>query len=116
MSSQHTSDRSKVLRVSSFETSSERSQADTVDQSGGAILALVQKAADVAKGEYDRALSLAHQLSVQLRAAEDRAAELEARIKQMEANAHKAEDWLAHIHKEIESKFLGQKGMRSQPS
>jgi hypothetical protein len=112
MSSQRTNDKSKVLRVSSFATGQD--QADTVDRSGGAILALLQKAADSAKDDCDRALSMAHQLSLQLRAAEDRAAELEAKIKQMEASAHKAEDWMVFIHKEIENKLLSQKSVSSQ--
>ncbi len=59
---------------------------------------------------------MAHQLSLQLRAAEDRALKLEAKVKQLENSAHKAEDWLTYIHKEIENKFLNQKDMRKQQS
>jgi hypothetical protein len=97
-----------------FTSSSGRSDADTIDQSGSAILALLQKAADVGKEDCDRALAMAHQLSLQLRAAEDRAIKLEAKVKQLEHDAHKAEDWLAYIHKEIEKKFLNQKDVRSR--
>ena len=115
MSSQRASDNStRVLRVSSFATSSSNSHVDTVDQSGNAILALLQQAADVAKKDCDRALEMAHQLSLQLRAAEDRAIKLEAKVKQLEHDAQKAEDWLTYIHKEIEKKFLNQKDVRSQ--
>ena len=83
-------------------------------QSGGAILALLQKAADVAQDEYDQALAMARELALRLREAEDRAHKLEAQVKQLEGDAQKAEDWLGIIHKEIADKFLQKKDMRSQ--
>jgi hypothetical protein len=41
------------------------------DDAGHGIVALVQKAADLAKADCDRAMNLAHRLSSELRAAEE---------------------------------------------
>ena len=100
---------SKAFRVSSFARPETKSEADTVDRSGGAIISLLQQAADFAKEECDRAFSIAHQLSLQLRAEEDRANKLQAKVSQLEDAARKAEDWLAHIYKQIEGKFFSPK-------
>jgi hypothetical protein len=105
---------SKVLRVSSFGKSDAKSEADALDRSGDAIIALVQHAADIAREDCDRAISMAHQLSLQLKASEDRADKLEAKVKQLEQDAHKAEDWLTHIYKQIEGKFFQEKDLRKQ--
>jgi hypothetical protein len=43
-----------------------------VDEAGEAIVAQIRTAADLAKEDCDRAMSLAHKLSRELRAAEDR--------------------------------------------
>ena len=51
----------------------------SADDSGRAIIALLQKAAETAKDDCARAMDLAHKLSAQLRAAEERARELEGR-------------------------------------
>jgi hypothetical protein len=105
---------SKVFRVSSFSKSDAKSEADALDRSGDAIIALVQQAADVAREDCDRALSTAHKLSLQLRASEERADKLEAKVRQLEQDAHKAEDWLAHIYKQIEGKFFEEKDSKRQ--
>ena len=104
----------KVLRVSSFGKSDTKSEADALDRSGDAILSLVQHAADVTREDCDRALSMAHQLSLQLKASEDRADKLEAKVKQLEQDAQKAEDWLTHIYKQIEGKFFQEKDLQKQ--
>ena len=108
--------RSKAFRVSSFARPETKSEADTVDRSGGAIISLLQQAADVAKADCDRAISTAHQLSLQLRAEEDRANKLQAQVNELEDAARKAEDWLAHIYKQIEGKFFPQKEPSRKPS
>ena len=53
----------------------------TADDAGHGIIALLQKAADMAKSDCDRAMSLAHKLSLQVRAAEERAHDSEARAR-----------------------------------
>jgi hypothetical protein len=48
------------------------------DDTGNGIIALLHKAAESAKEDCARGMDLAHKLSFQLRAAEDKARELEA--------------------------------------
>ncbi len=52
---------------------------DQLDKAGQTILQLLNKAADVAEGNSRHAIDMAQKLSHQLRAAEDRIAELQAR-------------------------------------
>jgi hypothetical protein len=57
-----------------------------------------------------------HQLSAQLRAAEDRIRELEAKVRHHQDRADRAERWLHQISVEIEQKFFGREDSRpSQP-
>ena len=57
-----------------------RSYAPLVEEAGEAIIAKIQKAADLSNENCDRAMKLAHKLSMQLRAAEDRVNQLEAEV------------------------------------
>jgi hypothetical protein len=71
-----------------------RGQADAhmvADDSGRTIMAMLQKAADMAKEDCARAMDLAHKLSFQLRAAEERARELEAEAAYFRDRAGRAE-------------------------
>ena len=77
-----------------------------VDEAGQAIVAQIRTAADLAKEDCDRAMTLAHRLSMELRAAEDRTHEMEAEVEQWRERAARAEQWLQTIHKEIEEKLL----------
>src|SRR6516225_10674516 len=70
------------------------------DDSGRAIVALLQKAAEIAKTDCARAFDLAHKLSSQLRVAEERASDLEAEAAHFHNRAVRAEEWLQHIHNE----------------
>jgi hypothetical protein len=55
-------------------------------------------------------------LTVQLRAAEQRIRELEAKVRQLEDRADRAERWVYKIWVEIEQKFFGGDAARfSQP-
>ena len=80
-----------------------RSYAPLVDEAGEAIIAKLQKAADLSNENCDRAMKLAHKLSMQLRAAEDRINQLEA---ELELLRDRAERWLQTIQKEIEEKLI----------
>jgi hypothetical protein len=86
------------------------------DDSGRAIVALLHKAAEMAKDDRARALDLAHKLSSQLRAAEERARELEVEAAHYRERATRAEDWLRRIHNEVEHAFFQNKGSRRPPS
>jgi predicted nucleic acid-binding Zn-ribbon protein len=88
-----------------------------IDESGRSIVALLGRAADSAKDECARALDLAHRLTFQLRAAEERAQDAEERVQALETEvAHfrdralRAEDWLRHIHTEVEQAFFRKNG------
>ena len=62
-----------------------------------------------AKGANSRhALDMAQKLSDQLRAAENRIAELEAEVGTYQQRAERAERWLHKIYTEIEDRFLRQ--------
>jgi hypothetical protein len=80
-----------------------------VDDSGRSIMALLQRAADMAKDDCARAMDLAHKLSFQLRAAEERARELEAEASHFRDRATRAEAWLLRIHSEVEQTFFQSK-------
>ena len=83
-----------------------RSYTPLVDEAGEAIIAKLQKAADLSNQNCDRAMKLAHKLSMQLRAAEDRVNQLEAEVELLRDRAVRAERWLQTIQKEIEEKLI----------
>jgi len=79
---------------------------DPLDKAGETILRLVHKAAGVAEQNSSRALSMAQKLSDQLRAAEDRIAELETESATYRERADRAEQWLHKVYTEIEDRFF----------
>jgi hypothetical protein len=81
-------------------------ESDPLDRSGHAIVAMLQEAVDVAKQNCERAMDIAHKLSLQLRAAEDRIAQLEGDIRHYQERAARAEKWMHRIHSEIEDRFF----------
>ena len=83
-----------------------RSHGALVEEAGEAIIAKLQKAADLSNENCDRAMKLAHKLSMQLRAAEERINQLEAEIELFRNRAARAEGWLQTIQKEIEEKLI----------
>jgi hypothetical protein len=82
---------------------------DPTDQSGRAVVALLQQAAALSNENCDRAMSMAHKLSVQLRTAEDQIAQLRAELEHFQDRAARAEEWLQLIRKEIEERLLVQR-------
>jgi hypothetical protein len=82
--------------------------ADQLDKAGQTILQLLHKAAGVAEANSHQALEMAQKLSHQLRAAEDRIAELEAEVGIYQDKADRAEQWLHRVYTEIEDRFLRQ--------
>ena len=77
-----------------------------VEEVGQAIVTKVQRAADLSNENCDRALALAHKLSMQLRTAEDRISQLESEVELFRDRAARAERWLQTIQKEIEEKLI----------
>src|ERR1700704_3680916 len=82
-----------------------REPGDPVDRSGQAIIELLQQAAETANSNCDRAMELAHKLSLQLRSAEERIRELESDTNHFHDRAQRAEKWLARTYQEIEKKM-----------
>jgi hypothetical protein len=105
-----------AMSQSAFETSEQvlkfdpkakgRSDVTPLDDAGQAIVAQIRTAADLANQDCDRAMSLAHKLSMELRAAEDRTHQLLAEVELWRNRATRAEEWLRTIQKEIEDKLI----------
>ena len=76
------------------------------DDAGQHIVALVQKASDMAKTDCQRAMVVAHRVSSQLRAAEERAREFEAEANYFRERAACAKEWLVRIQSELKQTFF----------
>src|ERR1700747_3704123 len=79
-----------------------------LDKAGQMILELLHKEAGVGEANTQHAIDMAHKISHQLRAAEDRIAELEAEVATYQEKAQRAEQWLHTVYTEIEDRFLRQ--------
>jgi hypothetical protein len=77
-----------------------------VEEAGQAIVAKIQKAAELANEDYDRAMRVAHKPFNALRAAEDQINQLQAENELFRDRATRAERWLQTIQKEIEEKLI----------
>jgi hypothetical protein len=95
--------------VRKFAPKRPRSDGDSMDESGQAVLAMLQKAADLSNDNCDRAMAMAHKLSIQLRAAEERVRELELETRHYQDRAQRAEKWLIRIYNDIEERFFDNK-------
>ena len=80
-----------------------------LDDAGQVIVAQIRQAADLAKEDCDRAMSLAHKLSMELRAAEDRTQQMAREVEHWRDRAARAEQWLRTIQQEIEEKLLARR-------
>ena len=73
----------------------------------------------MAEANSQQALEMAQKLSHQLRAAEDRIAELQAEVGIYQDKADRAEQWLHKVYTEIEDRFLrqdnGRRGVTGAP-
>ena len=97
------------MSQSAFETSEQvlkfdpkakgRSDVTPLDDAGQAIVAQIRTAADLANQDCDRAMSLAHKLSMELRAAEDRTHQLLAEVELWRNRATRAEECFEQFRK-----------------
>jgi hypothetical protein len=87
-----------------------------VEEAGRTIISLLQKAAETAKDDCARAMDLAHKLSLQLRATEERARTAEAEAAHFRDRANRAEAWLLRIHNEAEQVFFQKKDRQVTPA
>jgi hypothetical protein len=86
------------------------------DDVGNGILALLHKAAETAKEDCARAMDLAHKISTQLRAAEERAREFEAEANHFRERAANAEKWLVVIHNGVQQTFFQNPNVQNETS
>jgi predicted nucleic acid-binding Zn-ribbon protein len=80
-----------------------------LEEAGQAIVTQIQRAADLANEDCDRAMSMAHRLSIELAASEDRTHQLQSEIELLRERAVTAERWLLAIQKEIEEKLIARR-------
>ena len=99
----------EVIPFARAERTSTSDGADQLDKAGQTILQMLHRAAGVAEENSRHALETAQKLSDQLRAAEDRVAELEAEVAAYQERAERAEQWLHRVYTEIEDRFLPQR-------
>jgi DNA repair exonuclease SbcCD ATPase subunit len=95
-----------VIPFAPTHEATDRNGGDQLDQAGESILRLLHKAAGVAEENSRSALDMARKLSHQLRAAENRVAELEAELETYRDRAERAEQWLHRVYSEIEERFV----------
>src|SRR5262249_955739 len=89
--------------------------ADPIDQAGEAIVAMLHQAAQSSKENMERAVSMAHRLSIKLRAAEDRIAQLQGEVEHLQNGANRAEQWLETIKQEIDDNLIPSIAPNPQP-
>ena len=94
--------------ISRGENGAASKDAGQLDSAGQAILKLLHKAAGAAEANSRQALETAQKLSSQLRAAEDRIAELEAEVHHYREKSEHAEEWLRKISMEIEDRLINE--------
>ena len=99
---------SEVVPFVRTERTSPSDGADQLDKAGQTILQMLHRAAGVAEENSRHALETAQKLSHQIRASENRVAELEAEVTAYQQRAERAEQWLHRVYTEIEDRFLRQ--------
>ena len=99
---------SEVIPFVRAERTSPSDGADQLDKAGQTVLQMLHRAAGVAEENSRYALETAQKLSHQLRASENRVAELEAEVTAYQQRAERAEQWLHRVYTEIEDRFLRQ--------
>ena len=78
------------------------------EQSGPAIISLLQQAADVARRNEERAKAMAAQLGEQVDTLERENNSLQQQVHDFQERAVRAEQWLLHIYDEIHVKLIEQ--------
>jgi hypothetical protein len=83
-----------------------RDPGNAADEAGRALVALLQEAGRLSQESCERSRTAADQLSIQLREAEARIAELQAEAELFRGRAAAAEKWLLTIQSEIEARLI----------
>jgi len=80
---------------------------DSLENTGQAVIGLLNQAVEAADANTKHALDVALKLSHQLQAAEARIVQLETDLTYYKEQAARAEQWLHYISSEIEQNLLG---------
>jgi hypothetical protein len=99
--------------VRKFVPKRKQPDAHPTDRAGEALLAILKEAAAVAYEDRDRVMTLTHELSRRLQAAQDRLHHLEDEVEHFRARAASAEKWLQMIEREIEQTLIAPIAERS---
>jgi chromosome segregation ATPase len=83
-----------------------RNDSHPTDQAGEALISMLQEAAKLSNESSDRLMAMAHDLSRQLQAAQDRIDQLQRDVEHFRGRAAGAEKWLELIQKEIEDTLI----------
>jgi hypothetical protein len=94
--------------ISRGQDSTASNHSNQLDSAGQAKLNLLHRAGGAAEANSRKALETAQNLSSQLRAAEDRIVELEAKVQYYRGKSERAEEWLSQISTEIEDRLINQ--------
>jgi hypothetical protein len=89
---------------------------DPLDAAGQTILDVLRQAAAAAEANNQQAREVAHKLSAQVLAAEDRIRELVASVSHHQDRADRAERWMYQISVEIEQSFFAEENSRRSQS
>jgi hypothetical protein len=84
----------------------EQPREDPVDETGRALIGMLEHAASLANENYKGPTELANKIVRELRVAEGRIKELESVISHYQERAARAEEWLRRIEREIEDKLI----------
>ena len=97
------------VRVLKCAPKQERRIDESMDLFGNAIIAMLQKAAELSSNEWATTTTLAINLSHQLRVTEDRIKKLHSEIEHFEHRAVRAEAWIQWFQRELRHKLIAQK-------
>jgi cell fate (sporulation/competence/biofilm development) regulator YmcA (YheA/YmcA/DUF963 family) len=89
-------------------TGRQQAMATNWNQPDRLFMKLLHRAAGATEANSRQALATAQKLASQLRAAEDRIAELETEVQHYREKSERAEDWLRKISAEIEGRLFNE--------
>jgi hypothetical protein len=97
------------------DAASSRDIDDQLNAAGNKIMSLLHEAAGIAESKTRSAMEHAQGLSDQVRAAESRIVDLEAKVKHYRERLDRAEQWLHRICTEIEARLPTARAIEDSP-
>ena len=96
----------QLAQVAPRPTVNDNDSLPPAERSGPAILTLLKQAAETARSNEQRAHATTARLAEQVRVLEERNQALEAKLRELNERATRAEQWLLHIYDEIHNQFV----------